>query len=127
MTVLYIILGIIVGVPVYLLLNTLLALFARPFTAMSEYLWPGIVYYTFITNEFENDDGSFIGIFGRATNKIFGWLVLIAALSLFILSLIYRFFWLVYRGFRVWCKLVKSCWKLGGKTKAKTKAKAKTK
>lgn len=124
MTVLYIILGIIIGVPAYLLLNTVLVLLARPFAGMIAYLWPNAVAGSSFMNEIKGGDWSLADSV-RKFAKFLGGFILLAVLILLIVGLICRLFWLVYQIFRVWFKFVKSCWNLGSKTK--TKAKTKTK
>jgi len=125
MTVLYIILGIIIGLPVYLLLNTFLALLARPFVAVFVCLWPWpkMVNSSF-TNEIKSGNDSFADCFGRSA-KVVGGFVFLVALMLFTVSLICRFLWLVYHFFRFWFKIIiiKICWNLGNKAKTKTETK----
>jgi len=122
MTVLYIILGIIIGVPVYLLLNTLLALLARPFMAVSACFYP--IMGTSFMNEIKSGDGSLMDFY-RNFFALAGWFIFIMMLCFFITSLIYGFLWLVYHFFRFWFKIIiiKICWNLGRKTKTKTETK----
>lgn len=110
MTVLYIIIGIIFGVPVYLLLNTVLMLISRLFVAMTIFIWP-------------YDDTS--GEIGKSS-KILGWLYFILTVLCFVIALVGRFIWLVYQVFRSWFEFVKFCWNLGSKPKAKVEIETET-
>lgn len=125
MTVLYIILGIIIGVPAYLLLNTVLMLINRLFTAVVISLCPD-VFRGSAMNEIKGGDES-VAADLRKSGKIIGWLVLLALLVILIIALIYRLLWLVYRVFRAWFRVIKLCWNLGSKPKTKTKTKTKNK
>lgn len=109
MTIFYIILGILVGVPAYLLLNTILGLIVRPFIALCVLLWD-LADSSFM-NEIKGGPGSLAETF-RTEIKVVGWAVLAVFLVAFVVSVIGRLFWLVYRGFRAWLKLVKFCWNL---------------
>ena len=117
MTALYIVLGIIFGVPAYILLNTLLALLARPFAAMIVCLWPNVMGSSFM-NEIKGGDESLADGCGQLA-KVFGWFMLAGVLIVLVVALICRFFWLVDQMIRSWFEFVKSCWNLGSKTKTK--------
>ncbi len=125
MIVLYIILGIIVGVPAYLLLNTVLMLVIRLIAAVTVFLWPEMeTTDNPCMNEIKGGDGSFVKGVGKS-GKVLSWLYFILIVICFVIALIFRFVWLVLQVFRAWLKFIKSCWNLGSKTKNKTKTKTK--
>lgn len=124
MIVLYIILGIIIGVPAYLLLNTVLMLVGRLFAAMFEVLVPPLTISSF-QNEIKGGPDSFAVGFGK-WDKVFGWLFFLCIVIAFALGLIWRFSWLAYRVFRAWFKIIKFCWNLGARAKTKIKTETKT-
>lgn len=109
MTIFYIILGILVGVPVYLLLNTVLALFSRPFAAIAACLMGGS-----FRDEIKAVPGrSMVEAFGRTVSNLLGWMMFMAIVCVLVVLLIYRFCWLVYQFFRLWWNIVKFFWNLG--------------
>ncbi len=122
MIVLYIILGIIIGVPAYLLFNAIVfGLFVRLIAAIAMLLWPSFSTGSSFMNEIKGGPNSLERELKREI-KFAGWGFVIAGLVFVCCLIIYRICWLIYRGFRAWLKLIKLCWNLGT-AKKKTRKK----
>ncbi len=102
MNVLCIILGILLGIPLYLLLNYFFVGLAKEIIKVCSWILPGegIAY---------QDMGM------KTVEKVLGWLVFVAALLALAIAILSRLIWIIYQIFRAWVKLVKKIWNFGGK------------
>lgn len=133
MKVLYIIAGIIIGIPIYILANILLAWIGKFFVGLARFLSSNSFKEAkeLFISEIHTERGSMSSVLinpGWAVN-IFGWFLFIGFVGLFAVGLIHRLLWLIWiiivGIFKLICKLLKfwlhvvnSCWNLG---KNKTK------
>lgn len=134
MTVPYIILGIIIGVPVYILVNIILAWIGRFFVGLSRFLLSGSLKDAkeeFISEiRAERGSMSYVLADPRWVTNIFGWFLFLGFAGIFAAGLIYRLFWLIwvilveifkliYGLLKLWLRIIKSCWNLGGSKRNK--------
>ena len=110
MLVLYIILGVVVGVPLYLLVNIFLAWIGYHISVVVKVFMPSL-----LSNSSNAGVGSIPIDEEGIMDRIFGWGLLIAVLIFLFISIAYRILWLVYQIFKIWLKLIRSCWRFGDK------------
>lgn len=97
MNVLYISLGVILGIPLYLVLNWIFTGAANLIIMLCIKIFPG-------------KGLEYQGLDMDVVDKIFGWLTFV--LSLFFLAIVIfcRLMWIIYWLFRAWFRIVRKAW-----------------
>ncbi len=97
MTTVYIVLGILLGVPLYLMLNWV-------------FLGISCVIGILISKIMPGEKFKYMGMNTEWVEKLFGWFVFLATLILLVTSIFCRLAWALYHLLRIWFKLIKRIW-----------------
>jgi len=138
MKVLYIIAGIIIGIPIYILVNILLAWISRFLFALSDFLFSDSfkeAKKSFIS-EIQAKRGSVMSFIYSSHCRWFintaGWIFFLVTVGVLVVSVFYSLIYVVFMTFtgifiairwlfRGWLRIIKFCWNLGKKNKSTNK------